>query len=150
MGFIPPKEYRKILEKIAIPCVDLVIHVDGKFLLHKRTNQPAKGKWWVPGGRIYKGETNEKAALRKSLEETGMKVKIEKFIGVKETMFGKGPFGMGKVHTINIQYLVKPVSGKFHVKIDSQASEFKIFNKIEKSWDPYVKDIIKKSGILKK
>lgn len=150
MTFIPPKEYKKILRKVAIPCVDLVIHVNGKFLLHKRTNQPAKGKWWVPGGRIYLGEKTEKAVIRKAKEETGMKVKIEKFLGVKETIFKKGPFGLNGIHTINIQYLVKPVSGKFHVKLDSQASEYKIFDKIEKSWHPYIKGIIIKSGILKK
>lgn len=150
MRFIPPKEYKKILEKVAIPCVDIVMHVNGNFILHKRNNRPVKGFWWVPGGRIYKGETVEKAVTRKAMEETGMRVKIEKFIGVKETIFRKGPFGLGRVHTINIQYLVKPVGGKFNIKLDSQASEYRIFNKIEKNWHPYVKDIIKKSGILKK
>ena len=145
MSFIPPKEYKKILSRVAIPCVDIVIHVKGKFLLHKRTNYPVKGKWWVPGGRIYLGEKTEKAVLRKAREETGMKVRIEKFLGVQETIFNRGPFGIGKMHTINMQYLVKPVNGKFQVKLDSQASEYKIFGKIEKSWHPYVKDIIRKS-----
>lgn len=150
MRFIPRKDYAKILRMVPIPCVDLVIHIGNKFFLHKRTNHPYKGMWWVPGGRVYKGETLEKAALRKAKEETGMEIRIEKMIGVKETIFRNGPFGIGKGHTINVQYIVRPADGKFNVKLDNQASEYKIFNRIEKNWHPYVKDIIKKSGVLKR
>lgn len=150
MKNIPEKDYKKVMKIMPIPCVDIVIHSGKKFLMCKRANHPAKGHWWLPGGRIYKGETNERAAIRKAIEETGMKVKIEKLIGANETIFNKGPFGTGKVHTINIQYLAKPISGKFDVKLDDQSDEYRIFDKIEKSWHPYLKDVIKKSGILEK
>lgn len=150
MKKIPEKQYKRILELVPICCVDMIIHVGKRFVLLKRLNYPAKGKWWVPGGRVEKGETLEKAVLRKAKEETGLKVKIERLIGVKETIFRKGPFGIGKDHTINVQYLARPVDGKFVIKLDSQSGEYKIADRLEKSLDPYVKDIVRKSGILRK
>lgn len=150
MKKIPEKQYKRILKMVPICCVDIVIHSGRKFILLKRLNYPAKGKWWVPGGRVEKGETLEKAVLRKAREETGLTVMIEKLIGVEETIFKKGPFGIGKHHTINVQYLVMPVGGKFRIKLDSQSGKYRIADRLEKSIDPYVKDIIRKSGILRK
>ena len=47
---------------------------DGKFLMvHNDTTR--KG-WEMPGGRIEKGETPEKAAEREYLEESGYAVKV--------------------------------------------------------------------------
>ena len=55
--YIPKLEYKAILANIPIVCVDLIIINDGKFLLLKRDNEPAKGEFWFPGGRILKLET---------------------------------------------------------------------------------------------
>jgi len=38
---------------------------DGRFLLVKRGDEPVKGYWWVPGGRILRNETFYAAARRK-------------------------------------------------------------------------------------
>ena len=150
MHKIPEKEYRRILEKMPICCVDILIHIGRKFLLVKRLNQPVKGKWYVIGGRVEKWEPLEKAVRRKAWEEAGIKVKIEKFLGVEETMFSKGPFGMGKYHTINLQYLARPIAKDFRVRLDEQSGDYIIRDRVDKTWDPYVKEMIRKSGILKK
>jgi len=42
--------------------------------LGKRLNRPAQGFWFVPGGRIGKGESIDKAFLRLTQEELGMGV----------------------------------------------------------------------------
>ena len=91
---IEEKLYKKIQEVLPICCVDVVIlNKNKEFLLLKRKNEPAKDQWWVPGGRIKKGEKTEKAVLRKVKEETGLNIKIKKMLGVKETIFKKGFFG---------------------------------------------------------
>lgn len=132
--------YKKIQEVLPICCVDIVIlNKKKQFLLLKRNNEPAKGLWWIPGGRILKGELIEKAVLRKAKEETGLDVKIKKMMGVKETIFKKGVFGKS-VHTINIIFLV--LAKKDNVKMDKQNSEYKWFAKIEKSFHPYIKQFI--------
>lgn len=70
---IPDELYRQILPVMPIPCVDLlVVDTKGKILLVKRRNEPAKGLWWVPGGRVQFGELRAAAALRKLREECGL------------------------------------------------------------------------------
>lgn len=51
--FIPENDYKKILSTMPILCVDLIIFFDGKCLLLKKKNEPAKGQYWFPGGRVY-------------------------------------------------------------------------------------------------
>lgn len=53
-----------------IPCVDLIIvNNSGEILLGKRANEPARGEWWFPGGRVHYLETRADAAVRKLREE---------------------------------------------------------------------------------
>ncbi|MBC8549042.1 MAG: NUDIX domain-containing protein [Candidatus Brocadiales bacterium] len=44
----------------------------GRVLLAKRTNEPAKGQWWFLGGRVHFQEMREQAAIRKLKEECGL------------------------------------------------------------------------------
>jgi len=61
-----------------VVCVDCLIvkfnvHTQRfECLLVERADEPAKNLWWLPGGRLYKGETFFDGALRKVKEETGM------------------------------------------------------------------------------
>jgi 8-oxo-dGTP diphosphatase len=45
---------------------------DGKVLLVQRGNQPDRGKWGFPGGKVELGETVAAAAVRELNEETGI------------------------------------------------------------------------------
>lgn len=42
----------------------------------RRINEPAKGTWFVPGGRIYKNEDLEDAFRRISNDELGVELTI--------------------------------------------------------------------------
>jgi ADP-ribose pyrophosphatase YjhB (NUDIX family) len=72
-GLIPSELYRRILAVMPIVCVDLVV-VDtaGRLLLLRRRDEPAKGRWWFPGGRVHLGETRVESAARKLKEECGL------------------------------------------------------------------------------
>jgi colanic acid biosynthesis protein WcaH len=37
--------------------------------MYSRNDPPARGQWWLPGGRVLKGEMMRDAALRKAREE---------------------------------------------------------------------------------
>ena len=66
-------EYERIIRVFPRVCVDILIaDTDGRVLLLKRTNQPAIGQWWFPGGRVHIGETRLQAAHRKLREECGL------------------------------------------------------------------------------
>ena len=77
--FLPAEIYREIVRKSVVVCVDCVIvkyniHKDRyECLLVERADEPAKNLWWLPGGRLFKGETFFDGALRKVKEETGLK-----------------------------------------------------------------------------
>jgi colanic acid biosynthesis protein WcaH len=67
---IPAADYKKFLEQMPVVCIDAIImNNNGQYLLIKRKNEPLKGDYWVPGGRLLKNETLNDAVLRKVKEE---------------------------------------------------------------------------------
>ncbi|MBI4587931.1 MAG: NUDIX hydrolase [Candidatus Rokubacteria bacterium] len=55
---------------------------DGRILLVRRNIDPSKGKWTFPGGFVDWGETVTGAAVRETLEETGLRVDLDGLLGV--------------------------------------------------------------------
>ena len=100
--FIPENDYNKILSTMPILCVDLIIFFDGKCLLLKRKNEPAKGQYWFPGGRIYKSETIKDAALRKAKEEVNLDCRFQEIVSIEESMFKRNGKMATDIHTVNI------------------------------------------------
>lgn len=59
------EKFLKILEATPLVSIDLIIRDEaGRVLLGKRLNRPAQGFWFVPGGRILKGESIAEALAR--------------------------------------------------------------------------------------
>jgi ADP-ribose pyrophosphatase YjhB (NUDIX family) len=132
MADIPEQTYKEILKVMPVCCVDLVITHDNKFLLLKRGKQPAKGQWWLPGGRLLKNEKIRHAALRKAREETGLDCEFVKELGINEGIFDDGPFGFG-VHTVGVVCMLKAKTGK--VVLDSAHTDYKWDDKVDDSLD---------------
>jgi len=65
-----------------IRCVGAVVHdAAGRLLLIRRANDPGRGQWSLPGGRVESGETDESAVARELHEETGLEVRVGSLIG---------------------------------------------------------------------
>lgn len=58
-----------------------IIVSDGKVLMVRRAVKEGKLSWQFPAGAIEAGEAAEDAAVRETLEETGLTVKAVKLIG---------------------------------------------------------------------
>jgi colanic acid biosynthesis protein WcaH len=65
-------EYLAVVTNTPLVSIDLVIvDEEGYILVGKRTNEPALGTWFVPGGRVGKDETLDTAFERIAKDELG-------------------------------------------------------------------------------
>ncbi|WP_347231948.1 GDP-mannose mannosyl hydrolase [Shewanella sp. 10N.286.52.C2] len=68
--------------------IDLIVrNSKGNILLGKRTNRPAKGNWFVPGGRVLKDESLEDAFNRLIQVELGIFNTTSSFKGVYQHFY---------------------------------------------------------------
>ena len=84
------EEFLKVVEATPLVSIDLIVrNLKGHILMGKRKNNPARGDWFVPGGRIKKGEYLNKALTRISKDE--LKVELTRddvrFIGVFDHIY---------------------------------------------------------------
>lgn len=120
---LPEKRYKVLLRDSIICCVDgIIMNKEGEYLLVKRINNPLKEEWWIPGGRVYKGETLDGAFLRKMKEEIGIEVKILLPLGYYEEQYPKGYLGIPS-HTLSILFSALALSTD--IKLDKQSSGYK-------------------------
>ncbi len=70
---IPEPLYSQCLAVFPRACVDIVVRCRGKILLLKRTIEPRKGEWALPGGGISKGWEPKTMASWKLAEEISLK-----------------------------------------------------------------------------
>lgn len=70
--FLDENTFSTVLESTPLVSIDLLIkNENNEYLLGERINRPAKGFWFVPGGRILKSETLKAAFERLTLAEIG-------------------------------------------------------------------------------
>src|ERR1700691_4854214 len=69
--------FKCVLRDTVLVALDLLIVKEDEILLGRRRNSPAKGLFFVPGGRIYKGESPETALMRISHGEVGTEFRSE-------------------------------------------------------------------------
>jgi len=96
------------------PTVDGIVVEDNRVLLVKRLNPPFRGVWALPGGFVETNETVEEAVEREVLEETGLKVKPVKLVGVYSD-----PKRDPRRHTISTAFLCSRTSGRLKPGTDS-------------------------------
>lgn len=123
---IPLEEYKSILESMPILCVDCIIIHQGRYLLVKRKNKPLEGKFWLPGGRVYRGERLEQAVVRKMLQEIGIQVKVTGFAGLHEYIYEENEYGLDYVHTLSAVFYASPLNTD--VLLDKQSSSYGWFD----------------------
>jgi len=139
--FIPLKVYKTIIRNAPIVSSDIVINFKNKFLLLKRVNEPCRGLWWTPGGRVSKNEKILDSVYRVVKEEIGIKkIKIKKFLGVFDLYCEPGKFKEKNMHYVSFAFLVEPI-GKFNIKIDFQHSEYNFFASPPSNSHPFIKKL---------
>ena len=145
-NYIEPDLYKVILDSIPIPCVDISILHEGKILLVLRMDKPGEGEWWLPGGRVYKGEVMHDTAHRKALEEVGLDCHVGPIIHTAETIFPDGP-NETKIHSINSCFFVFPKYMPISIKLDDHHTAYKWVTCVDKNLHPYVQHCLLAAGL---
>lgn len=66
-------KFSEVVRSAVLVSIDLILMDEqNRVLLGQRTNAPARGYWFVPGGRILKDETTPEAAVRIVKRELGL------------------------------------------------------------------------------
>ena len=131
--------YRRIQENLPIASVDILTVYKGKLLLLNRNNEPAKGMWWTPGGRVRKGEQLVDAAIRELEEETGL---IPNNISKKGVMSHFWPH----VHFITVFFRAEVESNI--VELNEEHNDYKWISTVSDELHPYMKHMIRESLIF--
>lgn len=104
---------------VVVPCVGAVVHDDtGRLLLVRRGNEPGRGLWSIPGGRVEAGEDDRAAVRREVLEETGLDVAVGAWVG---TVQRRGP--AGAIYDIR-DYACALMGGRLRAGDDASAVRF--------------------------
>ena len=98
MSFVPPKHI--------VSAAVIVMNEKQEILLLRG---PKRG-WEMPGGQVEEGESLKAAAIRETMEETGIEVDILSFCGIFQNV---------QRSICNTLFLAKPVGGKLTTSSES-------------------------------
>jgi colanic acid biosynthesis protein WcaH len=108
MVFLEKNVFSTVISSTPLVSIDLLIeNSQGQVLLGYRSNRPAQGYWFVPGGRILKNETMDDAFKRLTLAELGEVFTRDsaKFLGPYEHFYSDYVFGEGEsTHYVVLGY----------------------------------------------
>lgn len=110
--------------------VGAVIIREGRLALIKRGNEPARGKWTIPGGHVELGESLENAVIRETKEETGLDVETPTLLDVV-TNVDLDKDGKIKYHYVIIDYLVHVTAGTAQASSDAAELRWVPFDEVE-------------------
>ena len=126
--------FEKIVKFTPLISIDLIVkNHKNKILLGKRNNRPAKGFWFVPGGRVLKDEPLSTAFHRLIKEELNIEQSCieSEFIGVYQHFyddnFSRKQFS---THYIVLAYTIK-LNGLMPSLPSDQHSQYQWFSEIE-------------------
>ena len=126
--WIPNSLWADIVSHVPIVSVDLVVHTPDGVVLGKRANEPAKGEWFVPGGRIHKNERLIDAANRIAAEELGVEtVQTLEMLGAYEHIYDTGGVDGGSKHYLANGFVVETDTTVGEMSLDEQHTNVRGF-----------------------
>ncbi|MCJ9707713.1 NUDIX domain-containing protein [Bordetella hinzii] len=125
--WIDDKGFRQVLALTPLVSIDLLIQNSiGDVLLGRRQNRPALGSWFVPGGRVRKGERLAETFTRLVRDEVNAvgDMKDARFLGVFEHFYDDNTFGDrdSGTHYVALAYSLRLSNGIDQIASDGQHS----------------------------
>ncbi len=97
-----------VVDSAPLVSIDLLVRdASGRILVGRRTNRPAQGYWFVPGGRILKNERLAEAFSRLTEVELGLRLDIAdaRYLGLYEHFYDDSVFTL-EGETVSTHYVV--------------------------------------------
>ncbi|ETI61409.1 GDP-mannose mannosyl hydrolase [Marinomonas profundimaris] len=105
------EDFKHLVRSAPLFSMDLVVLNEQKqILVGKRKNAPAKGYWFVPGGRVFKDESLVEAFSRITRTELGFEFDYlyATQLGLYDHFYSDSVFGEDiSTHYINASYLIQ-------------------------------------------
>ncbi len=148
--WIPTDEWQTVVRHLPIASVDLVVAHDDGVVLGRRTNEPAKGRWFMPGGRLRKGERLLEAVTRVGKEELGVDVDVRRRLGVHDHVWETHDVpGVATKQYVSHGFLVEPTADPVTGGPgDSQHDEIRVFRSRPQELHEYVATYLDEAGVL--
>ena len=145
--WIPNEEWETIVRHVPIVSVDLVVRFENRVILGERENEPAKGEWFVPGGRVNKHEQLTDAVHRVARTELGVGVEIETSLGAYQHFYEIADVaGVGGKHYVANGFVVR--AGSDPTAADGQHSDLRAFAAVPADLHPYVAQYLQDAGVI--
>jgi len=122
MAFLSESTFQTIIGATPLVSIDLIVkNAKGEVLLGYRTNRPAQGYWFVPGGRVQKNEKLDKAFLRLTEAELGIAIErsAANFMGVFEHLYEDSAFD----ESVSTHYVVLGYELNLDIALDALPKE---------------------------
>lgn len=100
-----------------VPAVGAIVIHEGKVLVVRRGQAPARGVWAVPGGRVELGESLREATEREVLEETGVEVRAGEPVWAFDSVIRDADERI-RYHYVIVDYMAAYVAGDPHGRDD--------------------------------
>ncbi|MDX2003538.1 MAG: GDP-mannose mannosyl hydrolase [Chitinophagales bacterium] len=145
---LPLNDFEQLIRNGVLIAIDLICYnPEGKVLLGLRKNAPAKGFWFVPGGRVHKNETLNNAFQRITQHELHMSLDLSKtkLKGLydhiyEENFLGKPDFN---THYVIIAVEYHGIDNSLLSAKNAQNEDFKFLKPEEILVDPMVHTLSK-------
>ena len=153
--FLDQVSFSKVIESTPLVSIDLVvINTQGQALLGKRLNRPAKGFWFVPGGRILKDEALAAGFKRLTIDELGQAFTIDQvsLLGPFDHFYDDCIFGDDiSTHYVAIAFVLKLECELDNLPLNVQHGRYKWFDisdlMVDDSVHPHTKWYFEKNKI---
>jgi 8-oxo-dGTP diphosphatase len=103
--------------------VGAVIVEGDRVVVVRRSHEPLKGEWSIPGGVLEIGETLRAGAAREALEETGLVVEAGEVLEVLDRIVRDGG-GRIQFHYVLIDFLCRPAGGELRAGGDAEEARW--------------------------
>lgn len=123
--------FQTVIENAPLVSIDLCIVCDGSLLLGLRNNEPLKGVWFTPGGRILKNEAWTESLKRIALSELGLQVDGSehfRLMGVWDHFYENSVISESiSTHYVNLPHYMR-IERLPDLKLDNQHNEMAWFD----------------------